>query len=1011
MRLRNLFLVLLVAAPAFLLQAQKSDWKSYLSQLKDSCKLSDADVKDAFVASHSRSPRSGMEVIWLRQTAQGLPIQGADMQLVLDKQHQLFKQQCHFVHLANYALNAQPNFDYQTGILKALNSKGFSSTLQLKDIYLVKTNKWKATQAGVKGNIYTEFSFWLSSKNEVKLAYTVRFTLTGSDALWQVRVDAHTGEIIDSHNLTLSCDFGTPNIPSGPLPKYSAEVESTEQLLNDGSRYRVFPYPLESPLNGPRVLLTNPADTQASPFGWHDLDGIEGADDTRSVGNNVNAYDDQNNDDAPDDYVYGGATLNFDFPFTPTPNNNPLASRDASITNLFYANNRMHDVLWHYGFDEEGGNFQYYNYTANGLGFDAVNAEGFDGSGTNNANFGTPPDGEAPRMQMYLWSNNIGGYLTVNTPLGIAGVYPSAVAAFGPQITPVPVTGQLVEMNDGSADPTFGCNFSIDDLTGKIVLIDRGSCIFTDKVLFAQQSGAIGVIVVNNQAGAAFSMGGADPSIIIPALMVSQNDGTIIRSALTGNVNVTINITTAGNYFDSSFDNGVIAHEYGHGISNRLTGGPLNTDCLYNEEQMGEGWSDFMALIMTSTIANSATEARAIGNYVEGLSLSGEGIRPFPYSRDMTINPVVYDDIQVLSIPHGLGTVWCSILWDMYWNLVDEYGYDTDLLNGNGGNNMAIQLVMDGMKLQTCSPGFIDGREAILQADELNYAGANRCLIWSTFARRGLGYSADQGSSESAFDGTSAFDIPPFCSTTEFANFTTSSISVCVGNSINYSDITEPASTTRTWTFEGGFPTVSSDSALLVTYSTPGTYTTTLTVTNSLGTDDMIQTITVVPSITVTANVGDASASADNGFIFITPSGGLAPYTTEWADMPGLNDLTRNLLASGIYPVTITDAAGCSIDTSFTVDRLQGIEEATAIVFRVQPNPFSGDLQVHISKGNQANALALYDISGRLLFEQRISGNNTELVQLPLSHISAGSYLLQVSFNNRAAQTRRVIKQ
>jgi len=41
---------------------------------------------------------------------------------------------------------------------------------------------------------------------------------------------------------------------------------------------------------------------------------------------------------------------------------------------------------------------------------------------------------------------------------------------------------------------------------------------------------------------------------------------------------------------DGDLDNGIIAHEYGHGISIRLTGGPSDSDCLNNSEQMGEGW-------------------------------------------------------------------------------------------------------------------------------------------------------------------------------------------------------------------------------------------------------------------------------------------------------------------------------------------------------------------------------------------------------------------------------------
>lgn len=61
----------------------------------------------------------------------------------------------------------------------------------------------------------------------------------------------------------------------------------------------------------------------------------------------------------------------------------------------------MHDVWYHYGFDDASGNFQFNNYGRGGSGSDEVMAEAQDGSGTNNANFATPPDGQNPRMQMY----------------------------------------------------------------------------------------------------------------------------------------------------------------------------------------------------------------------------------------------------------------------------------------------------------------------------------------------------------------------------------------------------------------------------------------------------------------------------------------------------------------------------------------------------------------------------------------------------------------------------------
>jgi PKD repeat protein len=1010
--MRLAFLFLLLVTTSVSVHAQKTDWKSFIPQLQDNCKLQESDFDNVIVTSHHKSPKSGMEVIWLRQTLNGLEILGADVQLVLDKNQKLTQQQCHFLrNLPSRLPINQKLLTLEMAAEKALQSKGIDSEIELNELKSSRVNRWTASNKGVKGKINIEHAYWPDKDGKLHDSYTFRFTPQNSDSQWQIRIDAANGNILDSRNLTLSCHFGTPHLPAGPLPKHFTHVESNQQILNDGSHYRVFPFPFESPLNGPRLLLSNPADDQASPFGWHDLDGLDGADDTRSVGNNVNAYDDQNNDDAPDDYVYGGASLNFDFPYTPTPNNTPLNNREAAITNLFYSNNRVHDVLWHYGFDEESGNFQYFNYSTNGVGNDAVNAEAFDGSGSNNANFGTPPDGEAPRMQMYLWSNNLGSYLTINSPSSIAGIYTSAVSAFGPQLTPVPITGQVIEMNDGSSNPTLGCGNSIDDLTGKIVLVDRGTCPFVDKVFNAQLAGAIGVIVVNNQAGSAFSMGGINPDITIPALMVSQADGEIIRAALSGNVNATIDISSMGNSFDSSFDNGVVSHEYGHGVSNRLTGGPFNTDCLFNEEQMGEGWSDFIALIMTSSVGNYPDEARAIGNYVQGLAIDGGGIRPFPYSRNMSVNPVTYDDIQQLSIPHGLGSVWCSMLWDLYWDMIDVYGYDADIINGNGGNNKTIQLVMDGMRLQVCSPGFIDGRDAILQADELNFAGANRCLIWKTFARRGLGYSANQGSSESAFDGTSAFDKPPFCSQTDFANFTSSSQTVCAGSTISFVDITEPISNSVVWSFEGGLPASSIASNVDVTFNTPGSYSAILTSTTSLGTDTITQTITVVESPSLSANVGLASATADNGFIFITMSGGLPPFTTYWADIPGLNDLTVNLLASGSYEVTITDAAGCSIDTVFTVQRAAGIDEFSQSTFQAFPNPVKENITLRFNANQKPENIELLDLSGRkiLQFQMEQSSKNEFVLSCP--DLASGTYIIQVQFRNSTIAYKRIVKQ
>ena len=116
-----------------------------------------------------------------------------------------------------------------------------------------------------------------------------------------------------------------------------------------------------------------------------------------------------------------------------------------------------------------------------------------------------------------------------------------------------------------------------------------------------------------------------------------------------------------------------------------------------------------------------------------------------------------------MSVPHGVGAIWANMLWEMYWNLVAELGYDPDLYNGTGGNNLAYQLVMDGMKLQPCSPGFVTGRNAILAADQANYDGDLACSIWNAFAERGVGFGASQGASTILGDETESFVLPAEC--------------------------------------------------------------------------------------------------------------------------------------------------------------------------------------------------------------------------------------------------------
>jgi hypothetical protein len=522
--------------------------------------------------------------------------------------------------------------------------------------------------------------------------------------------------------------------------------------------------------------VENAADPSASPFGWHDTNGVAGPEHTRTRGNNAHAYTDldaNNVADAGSD-PDGGGGLYFDFPLDLSQG--PQTYRPAAVTNLFYWNNVIHDVTHGYGFDEPSGNFQVNNYGKGGVGNDDVRAEAQDGSGTNNANFGTGVEGVRPRMQMFVWTHPFPNFVTVTSPGSIAGDYAASGAVYGPPVASVgPISGDLVLVDDGVGATSDGCEPLVDFPVGAIALIDRGVCGFAIKSKIAQNAGAVAVVMVNNAAGPPITMGGADATIVIPTAMVTLDDGTLYKASLPMTVTLRANPLTSINR-DSDLDAGVIAHEYGHGISNRLTGGPLVSGCLGNAEQMGEGWSDFFGLILTTHSSDTSVTPRGIGSYLSFEPPGGPGIRPTPYSTDPSVNPSTYAwvaDVATITQPHGIGYVWNTMLWEMYWNLVDKHGYNPDVYGdwSTGGNNRAIQLVMDGLKFQPCRPGFVDGRDAILAADLALSGGADRCEIWRAFARRALGVSASQGSSLSRTDGVEAFDLPASCTTAAFGAF------------------------------------------------------------------------------------------------------------------------------------------------------------------------------------------------------------------------------------------------
>ncbi len=240
---------------------------------------------------------------------------------------------------------------------------------------------------------------------------------------------------------------------------------------------------------------------------------------------------------------------------------------------------------------------------------------------------------------------------------------------------------------------------------------------------------------------------------------------------------------------DGDFDAEIVLHEYAHGLSNRLVGGGVGIS-QWQTGGLGEGWSDFYGLALLSEAGDDVNGCYAAGGYATFM-LGGMttnyyfGIRRYPYTTDMTKNPLTFKDIDPTQasphsgVPHSpiigdtanevhnMGEVWCVTLWEARASLINKYGWAA-------GNNLMLQLVTDGMKLGPANPNFLQARDAIIQADLVNNGGANKSQLWVAFAKRGMGVSASAPPSSSTTGVVEAFDIPDDLSVTPGAEFSPS---------------------------------------------------------------------------------------------------------------------------------------------------------------------------------------------------------------------------------------------
>ncbi|MGO4552088.1 M36 family metallopeptidase [Lysobacter sp. 2RAF19] len=475
--------------------------------------------------------------------------------------------------------------------------------------------------------------------------------------------------------------------------------------------YRVFTV---DPIKTPQAIISGPTNWLFN--GSHLSDNI--------TGNNVHAYLDTNNDGLPD---AGGTRVSnrrflavFNAATQPFDGNNP----DVAVQNLFYLNNVIHDRLYAAGFDEAAGNFQENNFGLGGTGSDSVNAEAQDGGSTDNANFATPRDGRNPRMQMYLWSSPQPDHQVI-----AGGVtYPARRAEFSPPFTPTGLQGTVVAaLDSGGTSNADGCEAITTNVTGRIALVNRGSCDFVVKATNAQAAGAVALIVANNVAGDPFVMGGTSPQF--PAVMVTQAAGATLRAA--SPIAATIRVIDPPLIQrDGDLDSDIVWHEYGHGLTWRMIGrmdGPLGG-------AIGEGMSDVLSVIVNND--------DKVAEYATGLA---NGLRSEPYANYSR----TYGDVQGTEV-HFDGELYGAIGWQV-WKNFQAAGFTAD---------QTLAVLVDGMNYTPAEPTFEDMRDGILAS--LTDVG-QECLVWRAFAKYGVGVGARGSARGTKVVIRESFMLPAVC--------------------------------------------------------------------------------------------------------------------------------------------------------------------------------------------------------------------------------------------------------
>jgi Zn-dependent metalloprotease len=405
---------------------------------------------------------------------------------------------------------------------------------------------------------------------------------------------------------------------------------------------------------------------------------------------------------------------------------------------------------------------------------------------------------------------------------------------------------------------------------------------------------------------------------------------------------------------DSSVDGDVVFHEYGHGISNRLIGNGSTALSGTQSGAMGEGWSDYWAI----TINNDG----AVGEYVTN---NPAGIRRAAYTVPAAAVHNSYSDLG--SGVHADGEVWAATLWDLRTQL---------------GAAITDRIVLNGMKFTPTRPSFLNARDGIIQADQNLNGGANRCTIWTVFARHGMGVSAVGN------DGTThvaATDVPADCGgTCSFSINPTSASFAAAGGS---GSVTVTTSAGCNWT------AASNNSFITITSGASGSGSGTVNYSVASNTSSLSRSGSLtIAGLTHSVSQAGTGGTCTNAIVNPGFESGTAPWTFS-------GQVTRS---TGSFP-----------HSGIAYAILNGVNSTTGTLFQTITIPSNGcsNLQFWLNiTTNEAAGAAVFD---RLFIEVRNTSGTLLATLATFSNQNSGTagvYVLRGPFNlsSFAGQTVRI---